>query len=111
MGPLISLGSLLDLEGYRVITCSTSDQALRAVKLQRPDLVIAGRVGPELHAVLASKIKGLSPKTSVLLLTESRDHAMTARALAAGADGLLSRPYSERQVLEQVNRLLSPILT
>jgi DNA-binding response OmpR family regulator len=111
LGTLISLEALLSLEGYRVTTCSSTSEALKAVAWQRLDLVIAGRVGPERHATLVSKIKTLSPETSVLLLVESDDISIVAEGIAAGADGLLRRPFSERQVIDRVNRLLHVVLT
>src|SRR5687768_10831558 len=90
LNTLTSLDSLLSREGYRVTTCSSSAQALQAITGQRLDLVVAGDVGPESHgAVLASKIKALSPETTVLLLLDSNDDSIIAEAIAAGADGLL----------------------
>jgi DNA-binding NarL/FixJ family response regulator len=111
LGTLISLDALLSHEGYRVTTCSSSDAALRAVAWQKLDLVIEGRVGPERHATLVSKIKTLSPDTNVLILVEPNDDSIVAESIAAGADCLLRRPYSESQVIEKVNRLLHVVQT
>lgn len=111
LGTLLSLDALLSLEGYRVTTCSSSAEALQAVARQKLDLVIAGRVGPERHSTLISKIKTLSPETNVLVLVESNEDAVIAESIAAGADGLLRRPYSEKQVIERVNRLLQVLQT
>lgn len=107
LNTLTSLDSLLSREGYRVSTCSSSGEALKAVAGQRLDLVVAGRVGPDRHGTsLVSKIKVLSPETSVLLLMDSNDSSIVAEAIAAGADGLLRRSYSESQVIQRVERLL-----
>ena len=111
LGTLLSLESLLSFEGCRVTPCASSFAVLKAVARRRPDLVIAGRVGPGRPPDLVSHIKAQSPATSVLLLMESRDDALVAQAIAAGADAVLRRPYSERQVIEQVNRLLNVALT
>ena len=109
VGTLVSLDSLFSLQGYRVTTCSSSDQVLKTVAQRRPDLVIAGRVGPERHGTLVSKIKALSPETNVLLLMESNDESMVAEAIGAGVDGLLRRPYSESQVIQRVTQLLHAV--
>jgi CheY-like chemotaxis protein len=104
------LDSLLSGEGYRVSTCSSSVEALKAVAGQLLDLVIAGRVGTERHgAALVSQIKALSPATSVLLLMESNDNFMVADAITAGADGLLRKSYSKSQVIQRVERLLHAV--
>src|SRR6188472_3864622 len=89
LGPLLSLESLLSLEGYRVTPCASSFAVLNAIARQRPDLVIAGRVGPESPSALVSHIKAQSPATSVLLLMESGDASLVAQAIAVGADALL----------------------
>ena len=109
LGTFLSLESLLSLEGYRVTPCASSFAVQKSVARQRPDLVIAGRVGPESPPALVSHIKAQSPATSVLLLMESGDASLVAQAIAVGADALLSRPCTERQVIEQVNRLLKLI--
>jgi CheY-like chemotaxis protein len=107
---LTSLDSLLSREGYRVTTCSSSAEALKAVAGQKIDLVIAGRSGSERNgAILVAKIKTLSPETSVLILVEPNDDSIVADAIAAGADGLLRRSYSEGQVFQRVERLLGVV--
>jgi DNA-binding NarL/FixJ family response regulator len=110
LSTLTSLDSLLSGQGYRVRTCSSSIEALKAVAGQHLDLVIAGKVGTERRGTdLVSEIKALSPATSVLLLMESNDNSMVADAIMAGADGLLRRSYSESQVIQRVERLLHAI--
>jgi len=111
LATLLSLDALLSLEGYRVTTCSSSFEVLKAVARKKVDLVVAGRVGPERHATLVSKIKTISPETNVLVLTESDEDSIFAESIAAGADGLLRRPYSERELVERVNRLLHVMQT
>ena len=107
LSTLTKLDSLLSREGYRVSTCSSSAEARKAVAGQRLDLVVAGSVGLDrLGTVLVSKIKALSPETNVLLLIDSNENSIVAEAIAAGADGLLRRSYSESQVIQRVERLL-----
>jgi CheY-like chemotaxis protein len=110
LNTLTSLDALLSREGYRVTTCSSSAEALKAVAGQKIDLVIAGRAGPEHHgAALVSRIKSLSSGTNVLLLMESNDDSIVAAAIAAGADGLLRSSYSDSQVIQRVERLIHAI--
>jgi len=107
LSTLTSLDSLLSREGNHVTTCATAAAAMGVLSGHKFDLVIAGRCGPERDgAVLVSKIKTLSPETRVLLLIEPEDDPMIADAIAAGADGLLRKTYTEGQVLQRVERLL-----
>jgi len=110
LSTLTSLDSLLSREGYRVTTCSSSAEALKAAAGLKLDLVITGRAGPGLQgSALVAKIKSVSPETNVLLLVESNDDSIVAAAIAAGADGLLRRSYSESQVIQRVERLLHAV--
>jgi CheY-like chemotaxis protein len=109
LATLLSLDALLSLEGYRVTMCSSSSEALKAVAREKLNLVIAGRVGPLPHSTLVSQIKTISPETNVLVLIESDEDSMLAESIAAGADGVLRRPYSESQVIERVNGLLHAV--
>ena len=107
LNTLTRLDSLLSREGYRVSTCSSSAEALKAVAGQKLDLVVAGRAGPDRDGTaLVSQLKALSPETGVLLLMDSNDDAIVAEAIASGADGLLRRSYSDSQVIQRVERLL-----
>ena len=104
---LSSLDSLLSRLGYRVTTCCSASEALEAVAGHKFDLVVAGRVGPERDgAALISRLKAISPETSVLLLVEPGDECVVADAITAGADGLLRRSYSDSQMIQRVERLI-----
>lgn len=106
LGTLLSMDNLLSRHGYRVTTCTSSAEVLEEVTAQKPDLVIAGRSGPERPLDLVSKIKASLPGTSVLVFVESDDDSMIAGAIAAGADGLLRKSYSDSQILQRVEKLL-----
>lgn len=104
---LNALDSLLSRKGYRVSTCCSAQEAMQAVAGGAIDLVIAGGVGAERNsAALAVRIKRLSPSTSILLLMDAEDESFVAHAVAAGADGLLRRSYTESQVMQRVERIL-----
>ena len=82
--------------GYEVAgTTSTADEALRAVELQRPDLVLmditlAGGVN---GVVAAVAIRG-NFQVPVVFLTAHADDRTMDRAVSAGAFGYVLKPYS-----------------
>jgi CheY-like chemotaxis protein len=82
--------------GYEVAgTASTADEALRAVELQRPDLVLmditlAGGVN---GVVAAVAIRG-NFQVPVVFLTAHADDRTMDRAVSAGAFGYVLKPYS-----------------
>lgn len=82
--------------GYEVAgTASTADEALRAVELQKPDLVLmditlAGGVN---GVVAAVAIRGHFHVPVVFLTAHADDRTMD-RAVSAGAFGYVLKPYS-----------------
>ena len=82
--------------GYQVAaTASTADEALNAVELHKPDLVLmditlAGNVN---GIVAAVAIRGNFHRP-VVFLTAHADDGTMERAVAAGAFGYLLKPFS-----------------
>jgi len=108
LGKLTYLDSLLGRKGNLITTCSTRADAERAVAGHKLDLVIVGRMGEEGDEnALIWKVKNLSPGTKLIQLVDNPDWAASIAPLNAGADELLSAPYSEEELLESIKRLLS----
>ena len=82
--------------GYQVVaTASTADEALNAVELHKPDLVLmditlAGTVN---GIVAAVAIRG-NFHLPVVFLTAHADDGTMERAVAAGAFGYVLKPFS-----------------
>lgn len=99
----------LQRAGYDVLEARSGIEALRAAE-RAPDLVLLDVRLPDLsgHEV-CSRLKS-NPKTSAIavLQTSAADISGQARTLGleAGADGYLSQPYEERELLAWVNALL-----
>lgn len=109
LGKLTYLDSLLGRKGNLVTTCSTRSDAEKAVAGHKVDLIIVGKMGEEGEEnALIWKIKNLSPGTQSIQLVDNPDWAATVAPLNAGADELLSAPYSEEDLLESIRRLLRP---
>jgi len=108
LGKLTYLDSLLGRKGNLVTTCSTRADAEKAVAGHKVDLIIVGKMGEEGDEnALIWKIKHLSPGTQSIQLVDNPDWAASVAPLNAGADELLSAPYSEEELLESIQRLLS----
>ena len=105
---LSRIDDLLVRKGYLVTTCSTHADAEKAIAGRKVDLVIVskmGDVGDE--NALIWKVKQLSPNARAILLEDHPDWAASVAPLNSGADELLSAPYTDDELLECVNNLLS----
>ena len=100
----------LQLHHYRVTVAEDGDEALRRAHGESPDLIIAsvrlkGRGGLELCGTLRREVDwGDMP---IMLLSVATDPEARVEALAHGADDLVSKPFSARELVARVQRLVS----
>jgi len=93
--------------GHTVIVAETGSEGLAMVK-QRDfalvflDLKMPGMDGAELF----HQIKTIKPKLPVTIITGYPDSEMMTRALAQGPFGIMSKPFSESDIVTAVNNFL-----
>ena len=109
---VISLEYLLKREGYTVLLARDGQQALDTIIRERPDLVLLdvmmpGKSGFEVcQAVRASEdLQG--PK--ILMLTAKGRDTDVAKGTALGADDYMTKPFSTRELVEKVARILGGV--
>ncbi len=89
-------------------TCSSGEEALRVIPAAAPvpDVVLMDIFLPRMSGIeCTARLKGLLPRTRILILTASDDEDMVFPALEAGADGYLlkqARPEDLRVALLEV---------
>jgi len=107
---LEAVSRLLSLADYRVQEAPTGRDALRVVKEEPPDLVLLDVVLPDLDGTEVCRQIKADPAlvdTHVVLFSGiMTDSESQARGLAAGADGYLSRPISNKELLARLEALL-----
>jgi DNA-binding response OmpR family regulator len=100
----------LQLHHYRVSVAEDGDEALRRAHGESPDLIIAsvrlkGRGGLEICGTLRREVDwGDMP---IMLLSTASDPEARVEALAHGADDLVTKPFSPRELVARVQRLVS----
>lgn len=100
----------LQLHHYRVGVAEDGDELLRRAHGESPDLIIAsvrlkGRGGLEVCGTLRREVDwGDMP---ILLLSTATDPEARVEALAHGADDLIGKPFSPRELVARVQRLVS----
>ena len=103
------LGRLLEMEGCRVRTASNAEAGLAMAAEMAPDLVLMDVRMPGIDGFEACRRLRDTPAmaaTPIFLVTAYDDDDVWPQAAAAGASGLLAKPY-DRAALRRLLRGLS----
>jgi DNA-binding response OmpR family regulator len=108
---VLSIEFLLRQAGYNVRVAYDGDAARKAVAEQAPDLILLdvmmpGRNGYEVCQAIRAAPGGENIKI-IMLTAKSRD-VEQERGFAMGADAYVTKPFSTRDLVERVRRLLEP---
>ena len=105
---LALLREILGGEGYRVVTCSSGEEALAVGKQEQFDVIISDmRLGDNLDGLdVLRTYKALQPESEVILITAFGSMETAIEAVKAGAFDYLSKPFKIDEVLLQVERAL-----
>ena len=108
MGDLVR--ALLGARGHVVGVVTNGRDALRAIELKRPSLVILDCSMPELPGVETLRRIRLSPvvhRTPVLMLTARRSDTDVEIAMRAGANEYLKKPFDPDELVAVAEHLLA----
>jgi len=100
----------LEAEGFRVVTASDGEAALRAVSLERPDAIVVELASPAVDGLsVYRRIRADSDTRSVpiLVLSGEGDDIDDILTLGLGADDFMTEPYNEQELFARLKTLLS----
>lgn len=106
---VISLEFLMKREGFDVAIASDGESAIAAMDANKPDLVLLdimmpGKDGYEVCRQIRATPEWQAVKI-VMLSAKSRDSEI-AKGLALGADAYITKPFSSKELAQQVKQLL-----
>ena len=97
-----SLEFLLQQEGYDVTVAASGTDALRAVRVSPPDLVLLDVGLPDLNGVeVCRRIRAIW-NGPVIVLTARRQEADKVVGLDAGADDYVTKPFASSELLARI---------
>ena len=96
-------------EGYDVRVASDGPQALDAVAIQRPDLVVLDLMLPGMDGLEVCSEIQKKDWVPVLMLTARTDESDKVAGFAVGADDYLTKPFSLRELTARVKAIIRRI--
>jgi DNA-binding response OmpR family regulator len=103
---LAAISRILQLNGFFVVSCSDGETALHLFNDLSPAMLIADVRMPRLDGLeLCQKIREVSD-APILILTAVADEGIAARALDAGADDYIRKPFGATEFLARVRAAL-----
>ena len=107
---VVSLEFLLKREGHRVLIARDGAEALAMIRSERPALVLLDAMMPGLSGFDLCEAIRADPALSdirIVMLTARSREADEARAMGAGADEFIVKPFSTRDLAARIRGLLS----
>jgi two-component system, sensor histidine kinase and response regulator len=101
--------AVLEDEGYRVLSATSGDEAIALVAAEPPECILMDVRMPNVDGIAACKRIRAMPGGSdiaIVFVTAQRDVDTFDRALAAGSDDFITRPFLPAELLVRVQTAL-----
>lgn len=101
------LSGLLSRQGWQVLTSLDPREALEILMAEPVSLVISDIQMPHLDGLkLVGMAKAAKPKVPILLMTGNSSCYSAEEALKSGADGYVTKPFRQPELIERIEKLL-----
>lgn len=95
--------------GFQVVTADDGAAALRKVRSAAPDLIVLDLMLPEIDGLEVCKLLRRDPATAaipILMLTAKASEVDRILGLELGADDYVTKPFSPRELVLRIRKLL-----
>lgn len=107
---VISLEFLMQQSGYEVATARDGADAMQKIATFQPDLVLLDIMLPQLNGFeVCQRIRENSQwnRIKVIMLSAKGREIEVSKGIALGADAYVTKPFSTKDLIAQVQRLLA----
>lgn len=103
---LTSVSMALEAEGYEITTFNDGEAGLKGILEGSPDLVVLDIKMPRMNGMeVLEKLRETS-RIPVIFLTSKDDEVDEVLGLRMGADDYITKPFSQRLLIERIRSLL-----
>jgi len=106
---VVPLQFLMEKNGYQALVAQSGEEALEAVSKYSPDLVLLDIMLPCIDGFEVCEIVKLNPEwkhIKIIFLTAKGRDVDIAKGMVLGADEYIAKPFSNKQIVESVKKLL-----
>ncbi|HVN32021.1 MAG TPA: response regulator [Thermoanaerobaculaceae bacterium] len=99
---------ILEMEGYRVVTAGNGDEALEQIRRLQPPVVLLDAMMPRRDGFDVCRTVKSDPAlaaTKIVMLTALGQKTDQEKAMVAGADFYVTKPFDEEELLALLGRL------
>ena len=103
------LTEVLSLRGYAVVTATNGVEALERVRAEQPNLVLLDVVMPQMdgyETVRRLRADEATRFLPVIMVTSLHASQEKVKAIEAGADDFINKPFNQHELLSRVKSLL-----
>jgi DNA-binding NtrC family response regulator len=98
-----SLETLLQLEGYSIVTAGSGREGLAQIGVRSFDLVLLDLALPDKNGIeVLSEIRLLHPQQAIIMITAYGTVENAVRAMQAGATNFIQKPWDNEKLLADV---------
>ncbi len=104
---VISLEYLMKREGYEVLVARDGEEALAMIAEHEPDLLLLDAMMPKKTGFeVLQAVRGQQSAMKIIMLTAKGRDTDIEKGRALGADDYVVKPFSTRELVDRVGRLL-----
>ncbi|GBC98489.1 Alkaline phosphatase synthesis transcriptional regulatory protein PhoP [bacterium HR17] len=99
----------LETEGFEVLTAYDGVQALEIARQERPNLIVMDVMMPQMDGLTVARLLRDDPTTAhipIVMLTARGQESDEQAGYAAGAARYFTKPFSPRQLVQEIRALL-----
>ena len=106
---LLGMKRIVEKLGHEALTADDGASGVEAAKAEKPDLILMDVVMPNLNGFQATRAISKESSTAhipVVLVTTKDQETDKVWGMRQGAKAYITKPFSEAQLVEVINKLL-----
>ena len=105
---VVPLQFLMERNGYETVVAQSGEEALEVIPKENPDLILLDIMLPGIDGFEVCEIVKLKPEwkhIKIIFLTAKGRNVDIAKGMILGADEYIAKPFSNKQIVESIQKL------